>query len=525
MLLDFLKELRKKPTAVAVTVFAAFGGFLYGYDTGTISGISEMNCFTKTFGTKQNDGNFSISQQTKALFVSILSAGTFFGALLGFPSSDFLGRRWGVILACLIFSIGVACQTRAQFGDEILFIIGRVIAGIGIGIISSIIPMYQSECAPKFIRGAMVSTYQWFITIGLLTAAIVNNATKCSPGYQCYQIPIGIQIIFGAILALGMYFLPESPRFLVLKGRFSAAYQSQAKLTSRSIDDPLVKQDVQELIDNTELMKVYGNGTYADCFKMGLQKNRSRTLVGIFLQAWSQLTGINFIFYYGTTFFRSAAGNPVESAYNNIIIVNVVNVVMTIPGVLLIDRLGRRKILIIGAIGMIISEYIIAIIGVISSKGDQGEKTAYTVFVCIYIGFFASTWGPTCWVIIGELYPISIRAKAVSLATASNWLFNFLLGFVTPYMMDEKKNHGLGLGPKVFFIWGTTCVCCLLFAIFCIWETKGLSLEQVNYLVRNSSPKNSAKLNEQLKRGIIVENDMDNDDPFTFSNRTVYGTT
>ena len=497
-----LQKLRENPMAIVVSAFAAFGGFLYGYDTGTISGILDMGYFKQTFGKNQTDGTYLLESSDKGLIVSILSAGTFFGALLGYPSSDFLGRRWGLILACSIFAIGVAFQTAATALP--LFVVGRVVAGIGVGIISCIVPMYQSECAPKWIRGAIVSAYQWFITIGLLIAAIVNNGTKDINSYSCYRIPIGIQLIWGGILAIGMFILPESPRYLVLKGRVDAAYKSQARLLSAKIDDLKVEADIKELVANTELMKTYGSGSYADCFKMGPQKNLIRTLVGIFLQAWQQLTGINFIFYYGTTFF-SASG--ISNPFLITIATNVVNVAMTIPGMLLMDKLGRRYILIIGAAGMLLCEYIVAIVGTIVGESNDAAQKTLIAFVCIYIAFFASTWGPAAWVVTGELYPISIRAKCMSLSSASNWLFNFALGYATPYMVDKDKAN---MGSKVFFVWGSTCLGCLIFAIFCIWETKGLSLEQINYLIRNSSPITSAKLNKKLKAGTITEDDMNN---------------
>ena len=186
------------------------------------------------------------------------------------------------------------------------------------------------------------------------------------------------------------------------------------------------------------------------------------------------------------------------------IAINVVNVGMTIPGMLLMDKLGRRNILIIGASGMLVCEYIIAIIGTIVGQSNESAQKTLIAFVCIYIGFFASTWGPAVWVVTGELYPVSIRAKCMSLSTASNWLFNFALGYATPYMVDPDKGD---MGSKVFFVWGSTCLGCLVFAIFCIWETKGLSLEQVNYLVRNSSPIKSSKLNKLLKTDQTLEND------------------
>jgi sugar porter (SP) family MFS transporter len=507
-----IQKLRQNPMAIVVSAFAAFGGFLYGYDTGTISGIIAMDFFVEKYGYLQANGVYALSSNDKSLIVSILSAGTFVGALLGYPAGDFLGRRWGLILACSIFSLGVIFQTAATVLP--LFIVGRVVAGLGVGIISCIVPMYQSECAPKWIRGAIVSAYQWFITIGLLIAAIVNNGTKNMNSYSSYRIPVGIQLVWAAILAIGMFILPESPRYLVLKGRIERAHQSQARLASSKVDDPQVEADIKELITNTELMKVYGSGTYLDCFKMGPQKNLLRTLVGIFLQAWQQLTGINFIFYYGTTFFSSSG---ISNPFIITIATNVVNVGMTIPGMLLMDKLGRRNILIIGAAGMLVCEYIIAIVGTIVGQSNESAQRTLIAFVCVYIGFFASTWGPAAWVVTGELYPISIRAKCMSLSSASNWLFNFALGYATPYMVDPDKGN---LGSKVFFIWGSTCLGCLIFAVFCIWETKGLSLEQVNYLVRNSSPLQSAKLNKQLKSGGILESEMNAGEPTNFPNKS-----
>jgi len=299
-----------------------------------------------------------------------------------------------------------------------------------------------------------------------------------------------------------MFILPESPRYLILKGDINEAYKSEAQLRSCNVNDPQVENAIKELVLNTKLMKVYGSGTYSDCFKMGPQKNLVRTLVGIFLQAWQQLTGINFIFYYGTIFFSSTG---ITKPFLITIIINIVNVGMTIPGMLLIDKLGRRYILIIGAIGMLICEYIIAIVGTIVGQSNDAAQKTLIGFVCIYIAFFAATWGPTPWVVTGEIYPISIRAKCMSLSSASNWLFNFALGYATPYMIDKDKGN---MESKVFFIWGSTCLGCLIFAIFCIWETKGLSLEQINYLVRNSSPIKSANLNKQLKTGAIVESDI-----------------
>jgi MFS family permease len=187
---------------------------------------------------------------------------------------------------------------------------------------------------------------------------------------------------------------------------------------------------------------------------------------------------MQFIFYYGTTFFTQAG---IDNPFVVSIITNVVNVVSTLPGMWAVDNLGRRKLLLIGAAGMCICEYIVAIVGVSVPKDDKSAQKSLIAFVCIYIFFFAASWGPCAWVVTGELYPLGIRAKAMSMSTASNWLWNWGIGYATPYLVKGGPGNA-GLGVKVFFIWGTTCLGCLLFTWFFIPETKGLSLEQVDEL-------------------------------------------
>lgn len=153
-----------------------------------------------------------------------------------------------------------------------------------------------------------------------------------------------------------------------------------------------------------------------------------------------------------------------------------------------IEKLGRRSLLIYGAVGMLVCEFIIAIVGTI----DEGSKAAglcLIVFTCVYIFFFATTWGPAAWVVIGEIFPLPIRAKGVALSTASNWFWNFVIGYITPYMVDEGKGN---LRTKVFFVWGATCSLCVVFAYFLVPETKGLSLEQVTRMLEETSPRRSA---------------------------------
>ena len=316
--------------------------------------------------------------------------------------------------------------------------------------------------------GALVAGYQFAITIGLLVAAIINNATKDNLTRASWQLPIALQLVWGFILAVGMILLPESPRWLIKKERDQDAAVALSRLISLPPDHPELQAELDEIRISFQHEKELGESSYLDCFRSTDNKILLRTLTGIALQAWQQLTGINFISYYGTAFFKNAG---ISNPFLINIATNVVNVFMTLPGVWGVERLGRRKSLLIGAIGMCICEFLVAIVGVtISTENTAGQKVLIA-FVCIYTGFFASTWGPVAWVLTGEIFPLNVRAKAMSLATASNWLWNFGLGYATPYLVNKEPGSA-GLGVKVFFIWGSTCAGCFIFTYFCIPEVR-----------------------------------------------------
>ncbi|EGF99244.1 uncharacterized protein MELLADRAFT_40379 [Melampsora larici-populina 98AG31] len=486
---------KAKLVGISMALFAAFGGYLYGYDTGYISGTKEMPYWLETFGEKNAKGEYILSTANDSLVTSILSAGTFVGALLAYPFGDILGRRWGVIASCAIFCIGVALQTASTTIP--IFAVGRVFAGLGVGLTSCLVPMYQSECAPKWIRGAVVAAYQWAITIGLLIAAIVVNVTKDRPNASCYQIPIALQFIWAFILALGLYCLPESPKFLILKGREVEAKASLSRLLSLPADSQQVIREYDEVVDSLEIERTRGSGSYADCFRSGKGRYRLRTLSGMAVQALQQLTGINFIIYYGTSFFKNS---NIKNPFTITVIINVVNVVMTVPGIWAVDRVGRRSCLLFGAALMAICQFIVPILGITLPTSNLDAQRALIALVCIYIGGFASTWGPIAWVVTSEIYPLAIRAKAMSLSTASNWALNFAIGYMTPYLVDVGPGKA-GLKSNVFWIWGAFCGICFVFTFFFIPETKGLSLEQVDDLYQNSSILGSNRYRQQLLSG------------------------
>lgn len=422
--------------------------------------------------------DFSASE--KSLIVSILSVGTFFGALIAPLFSDSVGRKPTLIVSTLlVFNLGVILQTVAT--DIPLLCAGRAIAGFGVGLISSCIPLYQSETTPKWIRGAVVSCYQWAITIGLLLAACVNQGTHNRNDSGSYRIPIAIQFLWSLILGIGMIFLPESPRFYIAKRKNEKAIESLGSLRKLPLDHPDLIEEYEEIKANFEYESSVSNSSWLNVFSPS-NKQLKRLITGVSLQAFQQLTGVNFIFYFGASFFESAG----VSGFINSLAANIVNVGMTVPGVLLIELIGRRKLLLGGAICMSISQLIIAIVGVTSSSDNTASNQVLVAFTCIFIGSFAASWGPTCWAVCGEIFPLTTRAKSIALCTASNWLINWAIAYATPYLVDSGPGNA-NLGTNVFFIWGGCNVLCGVFTYFMVYETKGLTLEQVDELYENVS--------------------------------------
>ncbi|KAJ6263067.1 hypothetical protein Dda_1626 [Drechslerella dactyloides] len=477
--------------AYLLCAFAAFGGILFGYDSGYISGVLGMAYFKREFGGPVDLGvdetGYNIQTWQKSLVTSILSAGTFFGALFGGGFADWVGRRIAIITACLIFIGGVILQVASTSLG--LLVAGRIVAGFGVGIVSAVVILYMSEIAPKAVRGAIVSGYQFAITLGIFLAACVDYSTQNRNDTGSYRIPIAIQMLWAIILASGLFFLPESPRFWVKKGELDKAAAALARVRGQPADSEYVVAELAEIQANFEYEMQIASAGWADVLRGGWSNpagNFRRIFLGFFLQMMQQWTGVNFIFYYGTTFFQQSG---IKNAFTIQVITNVVNVVTTPIAFWAVERLGRRFLLIAGACSMIVCEFIVAGVGT-ALPGSKAANTTLIVFVCLYIFSFATTWGPVAWVLIGEIYPLPIRAKGVAIATASNWLWNFVIGYITPYIVDKDEGN---LGSKVFFVWGSTCFLCLIFAYFFVPETKGLSLEQVDRMLEETTPRNSAK--------------------------------
>ncbi|KAK3680099.1 hypothetical protein LTR78_000476 [Recurvomyces mirabilis] len=472
--------------AYLMCAFSAFAGIMFGYDTGYISSVLAMDQFKKAYGDPLT-GTYTVSQ--KSLIVAILSCGTFFGALLSGALADWFGRRTMIIVGCFIFIAGVIVQTTTISISAL--VVGRLIAGLGVGFVTAVNIMYMSEIAPKNVRGSLVSCYQFAVTIGIMLASCVGYATSRREDTGAFRIPIAIQFLWATVLISGLSLLPESPRYYVKKGQLANAMKALARVRGQSYESEYILHELAEIQANYEYEQSLGEVTWLGCFSGGIlnsNSNARKIFIGVALQAMQQATGINFIFYYNTTFFQQVGLG--KRAFLVAMITTIVNVVSTPVSFYTIERFGRRRLLIYGGIAMSICEMTIAVVGTVLPHSTAANYSMITL-VCVYIFFFASTWGPVAWVVIGEIFQLPIRSKGVALSTSSNWFWNCIIAVIIPYMVEGTSGTS-GLGVKVFYIWGALCFACAIFAYLVVPETKGLTLEQVDRMMEDVSARRSA---------------------------------
>ncbi|KAI9737678.1 MAG: glucose transporter [Claussenomyces sp. TS43310] len=462
--------------AIMIGLFVSFGGLLFGYDTGTISGIIAMPWWRQQFSTgyiNPVDQRLGISTAQTSEIVSILSAGTFFGSLSAAPFGDRMGRRLSLMLAVGVFCFGVILQTISM--KISLFVAGRFFAGLGVGMISVLVPLYQSEMAPRWIRGTLVCAYQLAITGGLFIAAIVTYFTSEIDGPQSFRIPIALQFVWAAILLVGLVILPETPRYLIKRGLHGTAAASLSRIRRLDITHPALIEELAEIEANHAYELSLGPSTYRDVF-LGSPHLGRRLLTGCGVQMLQQLSGCNYIFYFGTTFF---SGRNIGSPFLFQLISDGVNTLSTLPGMVLVESWGRRRLLMVGALCMGLCQLIIASVASSETIDTAAANRVIVIFICLSVFFFAASWGPVGWVITSEIYPLKVRAKSMSISTASNWLLNWALGYSTPFLTDSGSAN---LGPKIFFVWGVCCLVAVLFVYFMVYETARISLEQIDEL-------------------------------------------
>ncbi|GAB7365028.1 hypothetical protein MBLNU230_g5809t1 [Neophaeotheca triangularis] len=491
-----LKGLLHNGKTTSIACFAALGGFVYGYNQGMFGQILTMNSFIERINPYY-DGNPGIQQ---AMLTAILELGAWVGTLINGVLADSLGRRWTVVVACVVFTVGVIVQACTQNKDYVLG--GRFVTGLGVGAFSMLVPLYNAELAPPEVRGALVALQQLAITFGIMISYWIGYGTNFIGGTgdsqsdAAWLIPICIQLIPSTVLAAGMLlFMPQSPRHLMNKGREEECLNTLARLRSTTTDDIKVRIEYLEIKALREFERQrlaekfpqYQDGTRKSAFMVGVYDYMSlitdkslfkRTVVAVFTMVFQQWNGVNAILYYAPFIFD---GFGLDGTTTSLLATGVVGVVMflaTIPAVLYVDRFGRKTILIIGGIGMAISHFIVA--GIVGAyQGDwenhRGAGWVAVVFVWLYAIHFGYSWGPVAWIIISEVFPLGMRAKGVSIGGSSNWLNNFAVATATSPFISASQ-----WGAFLFF--GAITTIGVLWVFFFVPETKGRTLEEMDEL-------------------------------------------
>ncbi|KZT43715.1 general substrate transporter [Sistotremastrum suecicum HHB10207 ss-3] len=468
--------------AILFCAFVAFGGFLFGYDIGVISGCLIMDDFVKRFGTSNGSGGFVLDANRQSIITSLLSAGTFIGALGQAFTADRFGRKRSITLWSAIFTVGVVIQTASRNSIAQLSV-GRFIAGLGVGAMSAIVPLYNGETAPKAIRGTLIVLYQLQIITGIFISYVIDLATHSIPNSASWRVPVGLQMVWGLFLIVGSLFLPDSPRYLLGLKREADARRSIASVNGVDIEHSIVEETISELSVAIREENEGGKATWLECFST---RNMLwiRTLNGMMLQFIQQLNGQNFYYYYGDTFFQSAGTslNPFVIQ----VILGGVSLAATIPALRLIETWGRRRSLILGAILEAICAIIAGLVGhFLVPPGASANPTprnkqggdVMIAFAVLHLFSYSLFWGPTPWVYLGESFPLRVRPKAIALGSATNWLWNFLLSFFSPRIAAR-------IGPLILMIFFGMLIFGAVFVYLFIPETKGLSLEEIDELYR-----------------------------------------
>jgi MFS transporter, SP family, arabinose:H+ symporter len=445
-----------------LALIAALGGFLFGFDTAVISG-------THGFVTEQ----FNLNPMAEGWFVSVALLGCIIGVIIAGFLSDAFGRKPVLILCAVLFSVSaIGCAVSATHTQLIIF---RLLGGLAIGVASIISPLYISEIAIPRMRGRLVTLYQLAITVGILAAYLSNywiltavSKINFSTGSYWSWIMVeemwrgmfGAEIIPALIFFIFLLLVPESPRFLMTRGKESKAHTILAQISGETTAQAEITEIRQSLQEKT--------ASFGELFSPGVFK---ALLIGISLAMFSQFSGINAIIYYGVKILREA-GFGAGDAFWGQVTIGIVNTVFTLVAIFTIDKFGRKPLLIWGVSGAVIS---LVMIGVLFAV-DNTSSTLLLIFILFYIACFAFSFGPVVWVILSEIYPTRIRGRAMGVATVTLWASNWVVGQFTPTLLETVTASG------TFWLFALTCFPAIIVTWKLVPETKRRNLEEIEKL-------------------------------------------
>lgn len=428
---------------VFVTLVAAIGGLIFGFDTAIVAGA-----------TRYMKEQFSLNSLQEGWAVGVVLIGCMFGAGLAGPISDRIGRRRFMLISAVLFLVSaVGCAVPRTITEFVIF---RFVGGLGIGSAAVLSPLYISEIAPARIRGALVSVNQMAIVTGILIAYFVNWVfAGAGPSNWRWMYAMGA--VPSVVFFLLLLRVPESPRWLVRYGREDEARTVLTRVNS-------AEAAVREIGEIKETLALE-EGSFHELFRPAF---RRPLLIAIVLAVFQQVTGINAILYYAPRIFEGA-GFARMSAIGQSTVVGLVNMLFTVVAIVLADRVGRRPLLLVSTGGMGVS---LLLLGA-AFKFPVLPASALLLIILLYIAFFASAMGPLVWVVMAEIFPIKVRGSAMGLATLILWLADFAVTLTFPVISD--KFHP----STAFWLYAAMCALDLVFMIFYLPETKGKTLEEI----------------------------------------------
>lgn len=432
---------------VWTAAITALGGLLFGYDTGVVSGA--LLFLHTSFG--------NVTSFEKELVTGLLLAGAAVGAFGSGRLTDQIGRRTVILITAVIFVIGVL---GAAFSPTLwVLIVMRFVIGLAVGSASMAVPLYISEVAPPRVRGALVSFNQLALTAGILVAFLVDYALSSS---EAWRLMFGLAAIPAVLLFVGMLTQAESPVWLVTHGRIAEARKVLTRVRSKDHDIEGELNDIKSLNER--------KAGYGELLKPGVRK---LVVIGVTMAIFQQITGINTVIYYAPTLLHQAGLGDSASLLANVGN-GIVNVGMTIVAIRLIDKVGRRILLIGGTVGMAVALFVVAATFAVSGQ-TLGHTAAIVAVVSlvVYTGSFAIGLGPVFWLLISEIYPERIRGKSMSVATIANWCANFVVAVTFLTLLNAISNAG------TFLLMGVLTLAAVAYFWRKVPETEGLTLQQI----------------------------------------------
>ncbi|KAH8704010.1 putative MFS monosaccharide transporter [Talaromyces proteolyticus] len=504
-----LRGLVSNPFVLLCAACSTLGGLIFGYDQGVVSVILVMDQFLAQF--PRVAAGTAGAGFWKGLMTAMIELGAFLGALSQGWIADKISRRYSILVAVAVFSIGSILQTAAV--SYPMLTMARLVGGLGIGMLSMVAPLYISEISPPECRGTLLVLEEFCIVLGIVIAFWITFGTRYMSGEWAWRLPFLLQMVPGFVLAAGVVILPFSPRWLVAQGRADEALQSLSKLRRLPTSDKRVRQellDIQVEVRFHQQMSAEKHPTlqsvgmqnalrlelvsWLDLFKKGC---RCRTHVGVMLMFFQQFVGINALIYYSPTLFETM-GLDYKMQLIMSGILNVLQLVGVITSVFTMDTLGRRKLLLGGSILMALSHIIIAVLVGLYNKEwptHRAQGWISVAFLLFYMVAFGASWGPVPWALPSEIFPSSLRAKGVALATCCNWFCNFIIGLITPPLVEDT-----GYGAYLFF--AIFCVLSGLWTYFFVPETMGRTLEQMDHIFKDNSSAGEEAAREAIEEDL-----------------------